>query len=143
MINRMALALLALIGILIAAYMSAYKLGLIGSIVCGTGGCNTVQNSPWAAFAGVPVPFIGLAGYLLLFVTALLGLQPSFEYDRRISIILLAGATIGAVFSVYLTYLEAAVIHAWCRWCIGSAVLAGLIFLFALPEIPRLRSAEE
>ena len=143
MTNRMALALLALIGILIAAYMSAYKLGLIGSILCGTGGCNTVQNSPWATFAGIPVPFIGLGGYLLMFVTAMLGLQPSFEDDRRISIVLIAGATIGAVFSAYLTYLEAAVIHAWCRWCIGSAVLAGLILLCALPEIRRLRGAED
>jgi uncharacterized membrane protein len=143
MTNRMALAVLALIGILIAAYMSAYKLGLIGSIVCGTGGCNTVQNSPWASFAGVPVPFIGLGGYLLMFITALLGLQPSFEDDRRISIVLIAGATIGAVFSGYLTYLEAAVIHAWCRWCIASAVLAALIFLCALPEIPRLRAQPE
>lgn len=143
MTNRMALAVLALIGVLIAAYMSAYKFGLIGSIMCGTGGCNIVQNSPWAVFAGIPVPLIGLLGYLAMFIAALLGLQPAFEDDRRISIILIAGATIGAVFSVYLTYLEAAVIHAWCRWCIGSAALAALIFLCALPEIPRLRAADE
>ena len=139
MTNRMALALLALIGLLIGVYMSAYKFGLIGTIACGTGGCNTVQNSPWAVFAGVPVPVIGLLGYGALFATALLGLQPRFEDDRRISIVLLAGATIGLVFSAYLTYLEAAVIHAWCRWCIASAVLAVLIFLFALPELQRLR----
>jgi uncharacterized membrane protein len=143
MTNRMALAVLALIGVLIAAYMSAYKLGLLGSILCGTGGCETVQNSPWATFAGVPVPFIGLAGYALMFITALLGLQPNLEDDRRISIILIAGATIGAAFSSYLTYLEFAVIHAWCRWCIASAVIAGLILLFSLPEIPRLRPYRE
>lgn len=142
MMNRMALAVLALIGVLIAAYMSAYKFGLIGSLICGSGGCNTVQNSPWAVFAGIPVPVIGLIGYLLMFITALLGLQPGLEDDRRISIVLLAGATIGAVFSAYLTYLEAAVIHAWCRWCITSAVLAALILVCALPEIGRLRSEE-
>jgi uncharacterized membrane protein len=142
MANRMALAVLALVGVLIAAYMSAYKFGLIGSLMCGSGGCNTVQNSPWAVFAGIPVPVIGLVGYLLLFGTALAALQPRFEDDRRISIILLAGAMIGAVFSAYLTYLEAAVIHAWCRWCITSAVLAALILLCALPEIRRLRSFE-
>ena len=142
MLNRMVLAVLALIGLLIAAYMSAYKFGLIGSLMCGSGGCNTVQNSPWAIFMGIPVPVIGLVGYFLMFVTAIVGLQPSFEDDRRISIILLAGATIGAAFSAYLTYLEAAVIHAWCRWCITSAVLATLILLAALPEIRRLRSVE-
>jgi uncharacterized membrane protein len=137
--NRMGIALLALIGILISAYMSAYKLGLFGTITCGTGGCETVQNSPWAVFMGVPVPYIGLAGYGLLFGLAMAGLQPRLADDRRIAALLAAGATVGLAFSAYLTYLEAAVIHAWCRWCIGSAVLAALIFIAALPELRRMR----
>lgn len=136
----MAVALLALIGILIAAYMSAYKFGLLGSIVCGTGGCETVQNSPWSVFIGIPVPVIGLAGYGLLLITSVLGLQPRFEDDRRVSIVLIAGAAIGLAFSIYLSWLEATVIHAWCRWCIVSAILASLIFLFTLPEFRRVRS---
>lgn len=139
--NRMLMALLTLVGVLISVYMSAYKLGLVGSLVCGSGGCEAVQNSPWAAFMGVPVPFIGLAGYAAMLITALLGLQPRFEDDRRISLVLIAGATIGLAFSAYLTYLEYAVIHAWCRWCIVSAILATLIFILALPEFRRLRSA--
>jgi hypothetical protein len=32
------------------------------------------------------------------------------------------------------------VINAWCRWCIVSAILAGLILLFALPELRRVRT---
>ena len=140
MSNRMGVALLALFGVLISAYMSAYKFGLLGTIVCGTGGCETVQNSPWSSFLGVPVPVIGLVGYGALFATAIAGLQPRFDGDRRVPLILFAGAVIGLLFSGYLTYLEMAVIHAWCRWCIGSAVLAVLIFLFALPELRRLRS---
>lgn len=139
MLNRMGLALLALIGLLISAYMSAYKFGFLGTILCGTGGCETVQNSPWAVFMGIPVPVLGLVGYGGLMVLALLGMQPRFVEDRRISMLLVLGATIGLMFSAYLTYLEAAVIHAWCRWCIISAVLATLIFLLALPEIGNLR----
>ena len=138
----MGIALFALVGVLISAYMAAYKFGLLGTIVCGTGGCETVQNSPWAVFHGVPVPVIGLVGYGLLLVTALLGVQPRFTDDRRIAILLLIAAIVGAAFSAYLTYLEASVIHAWCRWCIVSAVLAGLILLFALPELGRLRETE-
>jgi uncharacterized membrane protein len=139
MLNRMGLALLALVGVLISAYMSAYKFGLLGTIVCGSGGCETVQNSPWAVFLGVPVPLIGLVGYGGLLALSLAGIQPRFEDDRRIPALLLAGATIGLAFSAYLTWLEFAVIHAWCRWCIISAVLATLIFLLALPELARLR----
>jgi uncharacterized membrane protein len=139
----MGIALLALVGVLISAYMAAYKFGLLGTIMCGSGGCAVVQDSPWAVLLGVPVPVIGLTGYGLLFATALLGIQPRFEDDRRIALILLAAAVIGAAFSGYLTWLEASVIHAWCRWCIVSAILAGLILLLALPELGRLRSQDE
>ena len=139
--NRMILALLSLIGVLVSAYMSAYKLELFGTILCGTGGCETVQNSPWAVFLGVPVPFIGFFGYGALFVLSLLALQPRFATNRGVAMLLLAGATVGLLFSAYLSYLEFAVIHAWCRWCIGSAVIATLIFLAALPELRRMRSS--
>lgn len=139
----MGIALFALVGVLISAYMTAYKFGMIGTIACGAGGCEVVQNSPWAVFLGVPVPIIGLIGYGLLVLTALLGLQPRFADDRRIPLLLIAAAVIGAAFSAYLTYLEASVIHAWCRWCIISAILAGLILLFTLPELGRLRDPNE
>jgi len=139
----MGIALLALVGVLISAYMAAYKFGLLGTIACGTGGCATVQNSPWSVFMGIPVPVIGLVGYGLLLLTALLGLQPRFGGDRRIAVVLLLGALCGAAFSGYLTYLEASVIHAWCRWCIVSAVLAGLILLLSLPEIGRMRETSD
>jgi uncharacterized membrane protein len=138
----MGVAVLALTGVLISAYMTAYKLGLVGSLVCGTGGCETVQNSPWAEVLGMPVPYLGLAGYGLLLVVALIGLQPRFEDDGRVAALLVAGAAVGAGFSAYLTYLEAVVISAWCRWCIFSAIIAALILLLTLPEIRRLRPAE-
>lgn len=134
----MAIAVLALIGLLISLYMSLYKLGFIPEIACGDGGCSLVQNSPWAVFLGVPVPFLGLVGYGLLLGAALLGLQPDRAWDRRIAAILLLGGVVGFGYSMYLTYLEATVIHAWCRWCIVSAVIATLILLCALPEIRKV-----
>src|SRR5690606_33436590 len=74
-VHRMVAAVLALVGVLISVYMMLYHLGMIGSILCGTGGCETVQNSPWASFFGVPVPLIGLVGYGIMFAVALLGIQ--------------------------------------------------------------------
>jgi uncharacterized membrane protein len=136
--NRMFIAVLALIGVLISTYMSAYKFGLLGEIACGSGGCRMVQNSPWSVFYGIPVPVIGLLGYTAMLVAALAGVQ-SFVHSRMVPLVITGGAVIGLAFTAYLTYLEAFVIHAWCRWCIASAVLAVLIFLFALPEFRRLR----
>jgi uncharacterized membrane protein len=138
-LNRMGIAVLALIGVLISSYMAAYKFGLLGEIMCGTGGCTTVQNSPWAYFMGVPVPVIGLGGYALLLGVALAGVH-ALAAHRLVPVVLVAGASTGLGFSAYLTYLEAFVIHAWCRWCIASAVLSVLIFAFTLPEFRRLRS---
>lgn len=137
--GRMAIAALSLIGLLISTYMSLYKLGVFGVIACGAGDCDRVQNSPWAVFLGVPVPYIGFLGYAALMAVALAGTQPRFVRERWVAALLLAGATIGLAFSAYLTWLEAAVINAWCRYCVVSAALATLIFLFAIPEIRRLR----
>lgn len=138
-IGRMGIAALSLIGLMISIYMSLYKLGVFGVIACGAGDCDRVQNSPWAAFFGVPVPYIGVLGYGALMAAALTGMQPRFVRDRRIAAVLFGGAAIGLAFSAYLTYLEAAVINAWCRYCIVSAALATLIFLFAIPEFRRMR----
>lgn len=138
-LNRMVVAVLALVGMLISTYMLLYHMGLIGTIACGTGGCQTVQNSPWANFLGIPVPLIGLLGYGLLFVTALLGTRGGGLEDRRVAAILVLGGLIGLGFSLYLTYLEMYVINAWCRWCIGSAIVATLLFAATIPELARMR----
>ena len=137
--NRMVIAVFALIGVLISTYMLLYHMGVIGGILCGTGGCETVQNSPWAKFMGIPVPLIGLVGYGALMGVALAGMQPRFVHDPTIAAALLIAAVGGAAFSIYLSYLEQFVIHAWCRWCIGSAAIAFFILGAALPEMRRLR----
>jgi uncharacterized membrane protein len=45
-------------------------------------------------------------------------------------LLLLAG--LGVAFTAYLTYLELFVIHAICRWCVGSAVIILAILIVAL-----------
>jgi uncharacterized membrane protein len=139
--NRMVIAVLALLGLLVAAYMSAYKLGLIGTLACGVGSCEIVQASRWAVFWGIPVALIGMLGYAVIMGIALLGLQPRWFNSKRLANALFILATAGFVYSMYLTYLEKFVIHAWCLYCIASGVIATLIWIFALAELPRLRRA--
>ncbi len=138
--RRMTMAVLALAGVLIAAYMLLYKLGVITTLVCGGAhSCESVQSSPWSSFLGLPVPLWGVAGYGLILVTALLGIQPALMQDRRVAWILLLCCTVAFLFSAYLSWIEQTRIAAWCRWCIGSAVVATLLFLLSLPEIGLLR----
>lgn len=136
-IHRMAVALLSLVGLFISAYLLLHKLGAIGSLACGTGSCDTVQASPWAVFLGVPVPAWGVAGYGLLLAVSLVGLQPGLWGSRAVGRVLMVLGASAFGFSAYLTAIEAFVIHAWCRWCVGSAVVATLIFIFTLGELIR------
>jgi uncharacterized membrane protein len=134
----MGVALLSLFGLLIAAYMYLYKIGKIGSLVCGTGGCETVQLSPQARFLGVEVALIGVFGYLVMLGVALAGLQPraaGAAWPARWMAWLSGG---GVLFTLYLTYLELFVIRAICRWCVGSAVIIVLIFALSLRDHRRL-----
>ena len=133
----MGIAMLSLAGLFIAIYMYLYKIGKIGSLVCGTGGCETVQLSPQARFLGIEVALLGIFGYAAMLVLALLGLQPRFRgpaWPSRLLAILAGGAVL---FTVYLTYLELFVIHAICRWCVGSAVIILLIFGLSLLDLRR------
>ncbi len=137
--NRMVVALLALIGAFISFYLMAYSLGWMGSLICGMSSCETVQQSSYSKIGPVPVAAIGLAGYLVLLILAILGLQPGRRGSKPIGMLLVAGGFVGVAFSAYLTFLEVAVIHAWCIWCVTSAILITLIFVASLPEVARTR----
>ena len=142
--GRMVVAAAALIGVFVATYLLMYKLGMVGTLVCGAGGgCETVQASKFAYFLGIPVAAWGLAGYLAIFALAFAGTHPRFAHERWVSLGLLLLTGGAFLFSVYLSVLEEFVIRAWCRWCIASAVIATVAFLFALPEIRRLRQPRE
>lgn len=139
-VNRMIIAVLSLIGFFVAFYLLAHHLGWVGHLMCGVGDCATVQASRWSSVGPVPTAAIGLAGYVALLGVALAGLQPAHLESRWVSGSLLAMASVALAYSVFLTYLEAFVIHAWCQWCVTSAVLVVLIFAASLKEVPRLRS---
>lgn len=137
--SRMVVAVLALAGLFLATWLTMYKLGIVGSIQCTIGGCEKVQGSAYAYFLGLPVAAYGVAGYGALFVAALLGIQPRWAASRGIALAIFGMAAVGVAFTLYLTYLEAMVIHAWCQWCLVSAAIITLIFLFSLPGLRRAR----
>jgi uncharacterized membrane protein len=125
-------ALLALVGLLISAYLWFWKIGALGALACGDGACERVQLSPYAYLLGIPVAFFGVAGYLAILVVGLLGVQDRFATARWPTHAITALAGVGVAFSAYLTYLEAVVIQAWCRWCIVSALIIVAIFVTGL-----------
>ena len=137
MMYRMGAAVLSLVGLFVSAYLYLYKIGRIGTLACGSGGCETVQTSVWSRFAGVEVALIGVVGYALLFGVALVGLRPGQAARRWPGQVLAGLAAGGVLFTIYLTYLELFVIHAICRWCVGSAVIIVGLFALALLGLRR------
>jgi len=128
------LVVLALVGIGIAGYLTYIHYRGIAPICAINEGCEKVQSSRYAKVAGVPVPLIGLIGY----VAILISLFVRGEWARLAT----AGMAIGGfAFSVYLTSLELFKIHAICQWCVGSAIVMTAIAVLA--TIRALRAPED
>jgi uncharacterized membrane protein len=137
----MAMALLCMAGLFVAIYLYLFKIGKIGALACGSGACETVQLSPQSRFLGVEVSLIGVIGYAVMLGLALLALQPRFAGRSGPANLLFLLSSGALVFTGYLTALELFVIHAVCRWCVGSAVI--VVTLFAMAWFDRRRRAPE
>jgi uncharacterized membrane protein len=136
--KRMIVAALALAGIFVALYLTLYKLGVIDELSCSIGSRETVNTSKYSRFLGMPVAAWGVLFYLDVFAVALIGTLPRFEDERVISVVLVAEAAVGVLFSAWLTYLELGVIHAICIWCVTSAVIVTLILLVSIADLREL-----
>jgi uncharacterized membrane protein len=131
MTNRKWMALISLAGLFLGAYLTLYKFGVIGQLACNVGSCEKVQTSRWSVFLGLPVATWGVGFYVLMLVLSIAGLQDRFADSRRLSLAMLLLSGWGVLFTAWLNYLEAFVIHAWCEWCLGSAALVLLLFVFS------------
>lgn len=126
-----AMLILTLVGIGIASYLTYVHYKGLSPICALNQGCEKVQSSRYAKVGGVPVPLIGLIGYVAIFVSLLI--------RGELARLATAAMTIGGfAFSVYLTSLELFRIHAICQWCVGSAIV--MTSLAALATIRVLRA---
>lgn len=127
---------LALLGMLVASYLTWVHYAGGGALCAGVGDCETVNTSPYAEVAGVPVALLGLGMYAALFALTLAArARPRAAEPLTAAAFGLSLA--GTLYSAYLTYLEVAVIHAICPWCVVSAVLVTAIFVLTLRQVLR------
>jgi len=80
-----------------------------------------VNQSAYSEVRGIPVAVLGIAGYALLVVLALL--------RRKVLTVYFAG--IGLAYALYLTEIEAHILGVWCVYCVSSLILIILIEFFA------------
>ena len=130
---------LALMGIMVAFY-DAYSIYNGQPLWCPPpiNGCNEVANSPYARIFNLPVGYYGVVYYLYMFgLAALLAFDP-FSHALRFAA--LAYAALGVCFSIYFMYLQIAFIHAFCIYCLASAVTTLLLFIAALSHFRATRA---
>ena len=125
-----AAAALALIGLGDALYLTIQH--LTGhSVRCSiTSGCSQVLSSSYAKIAGVPTAAFGVAAYFTAFSLATLAL---FGYAVARTLLALVVAAMFAA-TLWLLYLQAFVLHAFCQYCLLSAAVTitlSIIVLFA------------
>src|SRR5512147_1602867 len=84
--------------------------------------CGIVNHSPFATLGGIPVAVIGIAGYLLLGVMALMRAY-------RLMLVPVLGA-LG--FSLYLAHIEKDVLGVWCIYCVFSLGVISLLSVLVL-----------
>lgn len=84
--------------------------------------CGVVNHSPYAMIGPVPVAAIGIAGYLLIALLALL---------RRRELLSVA-VLIGLGFALYLTRIEARVLEIYCLYCVISQGIIAILTLLSL-----------
>ena len=114
---RIALFVLAVLGVLISAYLTWTHYAGLTPVCTGSGeGCETVQSSRYASLLGIPVAVLGLIAYGGLVFSAALWREIGIYLGFLISLV-------GTLFSAYLTYLEIFVIGALCQWCLASAAI--------------------
>ena len=134
-----AMLALALVGLGIAFY-DAYSLYNAQPLWCPPpiDGCNEVASSPYARIYDLPVGYYGVVYYLTMFgLAALLAFEP---FSRALRCAALGYSALGVGFSIYFAYLQIAFIHAFCIYCLVSAVTTLLLFIAALSHFRARRT---
>ena len=120
------MVVLAIVGLVAAAYLAITK--LVGAPpVCGPlQGCETVANSQYSEWFGIPVAVFGVGASIVLVVLSVLWWRTA---DRRALLGAYLVGLLGCFVVAGLTYLELFVIHAVCVYCVtyGITIVAGFV----------------
>lgn len=126
----------SLIGLIDSIYLTWIKLADKTAACSNIGDCESVNNSQYSEIAGIPIALLGAGAFLTIFL--LLALEkrlPDQSTSLRMGVFGLS--LTGTLYSIYLTYLEIAVLRAICPFCVVSA-----ISIFALLIIGVIRLKE-
>jgi uncharacterized membrane protein len=127
---------LTTLGLLVSIYMTIYKITLNNKMCIGSGGCETVNTSIYSSINGIPVAAVGIFGYVALLGILLLESKIAFLKSNG-SMVFFSIALIGFFFTLWLIYVEVALLDAYCPFCITSQITMTLIFILSVIRVIR------
>lgn len=129
--------IIALVGMIDSAYLTWIKITRTEAYcIGGIGNCSTVNSSRYSEIRGFPIALLGLLAYLA--IAGILFLETHHNFFKENGTMLVFGfSLIGTLYSAYLSYLEAAVIRAWCPFCVASAIAITMVFILSIVRLVR------
>ena len=132
--------ILTVIGLLVSIYMTIYKITSNDSMCIGSGDCKTVNASRYSevniAGSRIPVAVLGVVGYAAILSVLLLERRLNFLQQNG-PLVFFGLSLMGFLFTLYLIYVEVALIRAYCPFCIASQSAMTLIFLLSVIRLVR------
>jgi uncharacterized membrane protein len=126
----------SVLGLLVAIYMTIYKVTSNDAMCLGSGDCSTVNASRYSEVNGIPVGAIGVLGYLS--ILAVHYLERGSGYFKQNGTLLIFGmALTGFLFTLWLIYVEFALLKALCPFCLTSQVAMTIIFIISVIRLIR------
>ena len=128
-------AIVAVTGLADATYLAVQVLTGETLACGGSPDCFRVLGSSYAKLGGIPVAMLGALAYFTVFTLATFA---AFGYSRAPRfLVFIAGAMF--LMTLWLLYVQAFLLHAYCRYCLFSAALTFLIagLLIAVPPSER------
>jgi uncharacterized membrane protein len=125
-------ALISLIGLAEATYLAVLNLTGETAVCGGSASCFQVLGSVYAKIFGIPISAFGALAYFCAFSFSIFA---AFGYARARTFLITTAAGMFAV-TLWLLYVQAFLLHAFCRYCLFSAALIFLLtgLVIALPS---------
>jgi uncharacterized membrane protein len=132
---RLSIALV-IVGLAVSIYMTAYKLTNNDAMCLGSGDCSTVNASRYSEVNGIPVAVLGVIGYGAILAVHFLETKPGY-FKQNGTLLVFGMALTGFVFTLWLIYVEVALLRALCPFCVTSQAAMTLAFIIAVMRLVR------
>ncbi len=131
---RVAVLFLSIFGLIISVYLAFQHYSIAPSSFCDFGGpvsCSLINKSVYSEIFGIPVAVFGVFWFVVSFLLSWLALRKNPKAPR----LLLVWSSIGALFVIYLIYLEF-ILHAVCPFCflVQAIVFSTLVMSFVMVQ---------